>query len=278
MDFLLDMQPTLQFTIHTGSDAERREQVVAALMVFGFDAFVEEEEGILQAGAAMEAVDLEEVQGYLNTSCLPFSWQQMMPENWNAVWESSFSPILVADKVAVRASFHEPVAGVAYELIITPKMSFGTGHHATTWLMLHALASQSVKGKTVVDFGTGTGVLAILACKMGAAQVVAIDDDEWSIANARENMEANDCAGIQLQMADTIPPNSRFNLVLANINKHVITGQWQVLRQSLLPGGILLLSGLLTENQQEMEALVLSSGMKLSFVSQRNGWLCLGVE
>ena len=120
--------------------------------------------------------------------------ETLIPEaNWNQVWESNFDPVIVDDFVAIRADFHEPVKGVSLEIIITPKMSFGTGHHATTYMMIEQMRELDFTGKSVFDFGTGTGVLAILAEKLGANKVIAVDNDEWSIENAEENFEKNNC-------------------------------------------------------------------------------------
>ena len=128
-----------------------------------------------------------------------FSETTIEETNWNQVWESSFEPVVVDDFVAVRADFHEPIKGIKHEIVITPKMSFGTGHHATTYMMLEQMGKLDFKDKRVLDFGTGTGVLAILAEKMGAKKIIAIDNDEWSIENANENIKRNNCVAVELK-------------------------------------------------------------------------------
>ncbi len=129
------------------------------------------------------------------TSSLQLSFSKTIIEetNWNQVWESNFDPVIVDDFVAVRAHFHEPIKNVQHEIVITPKMSFGTGHHATTYMMMQQMRELDFAGKNVFDFGTGTGVLAILAEKLGAQKVIAIDNDDWSIENADENVKRNNC-------------------------------------------------------------------------------------
>ncbi|MCU0403830.1 MAG: 50S ribosomal protein L11 methyltransferase, partial [Chitinophagaceae bacterium] len=179
------MKYYLQYRIQC-KEEESREMLIAVLSELGFEGF-EEETGFLIATATEGSLDEREVGDWLNESGFSFTMEKLEEQNWNAIWESDFSPVEVDDFAAVRAHFHQPVPHVRYDLIITPKMSFGTGHHATTNLMIRALKDLEVSGKSVFDFGTGTGVLAILASKMGALVVEAVDIDSWSIENAREN-------------------------------------------------------------------------------------------
>jgi ribosomal protein L11 methyltransferase len=139
--------------------------------------------------------------------------------------------------VAVRADFHEPIKDVKYEIIITPKMSFGTGHHATTYMMMEQMRDANFTDKIVFDFGTGTGVLAILAEKMGAKKIMAIDSDEWSIENANENIKRNNCTAIELQLTNTADVKSEFDIILANINKNIILENLELLESSSCPEG-----------------------------------------
>ncbi|MEO6916864.1 MAG: 50S ribosomal protein L11 methyltransferase [Chitinophagaceae bacterium] len=192
--------------------------------------------------------------------------------NWNAEWESSFDPVRVGNFCQVRAHFHEAGTAVKYDLVITPKMSFGTGHHATTYLMLEALEQEEPARKMVLDFGTGTGVLAILAEKMGAAFVSAIDNDEWSINNGIENLERNHCTKIELQLRDSLEKDKKFHFVLANINRNVIIDNMADLAGSLQTGGVLLLSGFLVADQPTIQKAVEAAGLKMSGCKERNGW------
>jgi ribosomal protein L11 methyltransferase len=195
--------------------------------------------------------------------------------NWNQLWESNFQPVVVDDFAGIRASFHEPIKGVRYEIVITPKMSFGTGHHATTCLMIRQMCEIIFSGKTVMDFGTGTGILSILAEKMGAASIIAIDNDEWSITNATENLEKNICSKIKVEKADSAAGEKSYDIILANINKNVIIDNLSTLVKQLEPGGILVLSGLLASDEAailyETGKLLLIPGKKML----ENGWISL---
>ena len=178
----------------------------------------------------------------------------------------------------VRAFFHEPAAGVEYDLVITPKMSFGTGHHATTYMMLGAMRTLDMAGRNVLDFGTGTGVLAILAEKLGAAHVLAIDNDDWSIENARENTLENQCTAIVVEKMEAIPRNRLFFIILANINKAVILSELDAMGQHLEPGGVIVLSGLLQEDLADIEKKAAQCNLTISERMTKNNWLCLKLK
>jgi ribosomal protein L11 methyltransferase len=199
-------------------------------------------------------------------------------QNWNADWEASFEPVVVADFCAVRAHFHPTVPGVQHEIIITPKMSFGTGHHATTYMMLEQMQGLDFYSKTVLDFGTGTGVLAILAEKLGASHVTAIDNDAWSFENAQENIQLNHCEKITTLLTDTIPQTEHFDIILANITKNVLLSYMGILKSCLKPSAYLLLSGLLQDDKDEMAAAAHDMGIKLVTERIRAGWLSLLFE
>ena len=196
-------------------------------------------------------------------------------QNWNAAWEESFQPVVVPQFCAVRAHFHEPILDVPYQIIITPKMSFGTGHHATTYMMLQNMQSLKMAGKKVLDFGTGTGVLAILAEKLGAVSVTAIDNDVWSFENVQENIRLNGCSKIQAQLTEVIPENEIYDVILANITKNVLLSYMEVLKSSLVVGGFLLLSGLLEQDKQDIADATHNWGMKLVQEERKNGWIAL---
>ena len=178
------------------NSTEESELLIADLSEINFYAF-EQDENTLFAyikEADFDEGKLTEILGEKN-----YEKAIIKDENWNQRWESDFHPVMVNNFAVIRADFHEPVPDVKYELIITPKMSFGTGHHATTFLMVAMMEKIDFKDKTVLDFGTGTGVLAILAEKLGASKVLAIDCDEWSINNTLENIEANNCKKISVE-------------------------------------------------------------------------------
>ena len=195
--------------------------------------------------------------------------------NWNAEWEAGFEPVSVGVFCTIRAGFHPPAGTARHEIVITPKMSFGTGHHATTFMMVEAMAGISIAGKSVFDFGTGTGVLAILAEKMGAASVTAIDNDEWSISNAIENLNSNNCHKVLLDNGENMFKYGLFDVILANINRNIILENLAVIKQHLTRDGVVLLSGLLTGDEQVVVARALQHKLVLQSRLERNGWICL---
>lgn len=210
----------------------------------------------------------EALEGY-NTTV-----QTIAQQNWNALWESNFQPVIVDDFCAVRAHFHEPIQGMEHEILITPKMSFGTGHHATTWMMMQQMRGINFNGKQVFDFGTGTGILAILAEKLGAATIDAIDNDEWSIENGIENAERNSCTRINLFL-DSVVPQMQYDIILANINRNVILMHLEHLVKAVVPQGLILFSGLLTTDEADIVQACEQYGLKLIKQQSRNNWISL---
>lgn len=231
--------------------SEQTDILIAQLSEIGFDGF-EEEKNILKA--FIPSTDFIETAVNEIAACQQLSFTQSTIEdtNWTAVWESNFQPVIIDDFVGIRADFHTPITGVEQEIVITPKMSFGTGHHATTYLMIKQMREIDFARKSVIDFGTGTGILAILAEKLGAASVLAIDYDEWSIENAEENLRKNSCSKFELKQADNAAGNEPVDIILANINKQVILDNFSVLVKSLIPSGLLLFSGLLETDEMDI--------------------------
>lgn len=199
-------------------------------------------------------------------------------QNWNAVWESNFEPVLIPGFVSVRAHFHEPVEGVQYDIRITPKMSFGTGHHATTRLMMTQMRSMDLKDKAVFDYGAGTGILAILAEFLGARTVDAIDIDEWSYENAMENVVTNGCRNIALAQGDIswVEEGRKYDIILANINRHILLESMKQLNAFLHAEGQLLLSGIL--KLQDTHIIVEKAkncGFEFVAQTEENGWTAI---
>lgn len=256
---------------------EQSDLLIALLNEIGFDGF-EEEERNLKAFIPENNFDKSLLQQSIGPLQISFSETIIEETNWNQVWESSFEPVVVDDFVAVRAHFHEPMKLVKHEIVITPKMSFGTGHHATTYMMLEQMGKAVFHNKTVFDFGTGTGVLAILAEKSGAKKIIAIDNDEWSIENANENIIRNNCVAIELKLCATANIENKFDIILANINKNVILENLEFLKKQLLPGGILLISGLLASDEQEILSECNKKGLKFDEKTERHNWLCIKVS
>ncbi len=201
---------------------------------------------------------------------------ETIPEiNWNAQWEASMQPIVVEDFVSIRAGFHTRIEYVKYDILITPKMSFGTGHHDTTQLMICQMKGLDYAGKTVIDFGTGTGVLAILASKMGARNTFAIDNDPWSIDNANENIVRNNCNNISVMHSSNLDNVENADIILANINLRVLLDQTDRLIERLKPMGYLVLSGILENDGPKLCNNFLKKKCMLINEKKQNNWVSL---
>lgn len=253
---------------------EQSEILIAELAEAGYEGF-EEVEDSLKAFITENLFDEKSLKKIADGHNTSFNKIIIAETNWNQVWESSFQPVVVDDFVAIRADFHEQIKPVEYEIVITPKMSFGTGHHATTYMMIEQMRKIDFKNKSVFDFGTGTGVLAILAEKLGAEKIFATDNDEWSITNAAENIERNNCNKIELRLSSEVPFEKHFDIILANINKNIILANLHLLKQQLNQAGILVLSGLLKEDEKDILKAALHSGFKLINTLERNNWLSI---
>lgn len=177
-----------------------------------------------------------------------YSVQEMPDINWNAEWEANYQPVLIADRCYIRAPFHPARTDVDYEIVIEPKMSFGTAHHATTAQMIQYVLETEMQGKKVLDMGAGTGVLAILAKMRGATEVTAIDNDEWAYRNGLENVAHNDCADIKVLLGDaSLLGNETYDIILANINRNILLQDIPTYVRCLQPGGLLFMSGFYEE-------------------------------
>jgi ribosomal protein L11 methyltransferase len=253
---------------------EQQEILIAQMAELDYEGF---EEGINYVSAyIIEDQYIEDDIVNLSADLgIPFTKEIIPPRNWNQEWEQNFQPVVIDSFCAIRAHFHEPVPNIEHEIIITPKMSFGTGHHATTWLMIQSMQQLLFTGKKILDFGTGTGVLAILAEKLGAPDITAIDNDEWSIDNAAENIVLNHCSKIKLEKADSLQMEETFDLILANINKHVLLANMNAIKQHLTNHGVVIMSGLLTGDQPEIEKAALNSNLIVFERKERENWLCL---
>ena len=254
--------------------AEQKEILIAQLADAGYEGFEETANGL---EAFINKKDFS--KSLLNE--ITFKYQIHYSEkiieniNWNQVWESNFQPVTVNDFVSIRADFHEPVKNVIHEIIITPKMSFGTGHHATTYMMIEQMQKLDFANKTVFDFGTGTGVLAILAEKLGAKKITAVDNDDWSIENAIENIARNNCKKIAIKKAFDAVDENKSDIILANINRNVILENFQSLSHQLNHPGILLISGILEEDVDEILKAASVQRVKLDKKLIRNNWVSL---
>ena len=264
---------TIQIDISLIS-TEQGEIIVAELSEINFHGF-QENKNILSA--FINAVLFEEniLQSILSKFNVIYAKKIIAEINWNQQWENGFQPVIIDSFVGLRARFHSPINGVEHEIIITPKMSFGTGHHPTTYLMLQEMKEIDFESKSVLDFGTGTGVLAILASKLGANSVTAVDNDEWSIKNAAENFYSNNCSNIKLVKNDSINHFEAFDIILANINLGVIKSSIASLKQACHSKTEVLLSGFLLCDENELKPIFLSNGFQSKVIKQRDGWICV---
>jgi ribosomal protein L11 methyltransferase len=256
------------------SDISLRERLIAILDEAGFTAFEETDEALLAyiPEAERGSIDLD--------SILPEPVRReediIEPQNWNAVWESSFEPVTVPGFCTVRAAFHPANPGSEHDIIITPKMSFGTGHHATTRLMMAAMQGMDFRDKRVLDFGTGTGILAILAGKLGASEVLAIDNDPWSVENAEENVAANGVGGVTVALGSLEAAAGRhYDYILANINRHILLQYMKDMRALLQPGGILQLSGILAADEEIISESAVNTGLTKRGLLSEAEWIAL---
>ncbi|MCM5526869.1 50S ribosomal protein L11 methyltransferase [Parasegetibacter sp. NRK P23] len=261
----------IKYTIRTAEET-LQQILIAELSELKFEGFEEHPSELI---AFIPEADLaaEAVKSLLEEKNTPFTTETIEPTNWNAVWESNFDPVVVGDYCGIRAHFHAPLQHVKHELLITPKMSFGTGHHATTSMMIAHMENLPLNGASVVDYGTGTGILAILAEKEGAARILAIDNDSWSIENAAENLERNACSRTELIQSDNIPASETFSIVLANINKHIILGNLAAIQAAA--NDYVLLSGLLQEDRTDMLAVFPETRFNLQAEKSKDKWISL---
>lgn len=250
--------------------------MLALLTEEGYEGF-EQRQDMLKACIPVSKYDPEKLNAVLLPG-LKYTTEEIEVRNWNEEWEKSFSPVLIDNFCAIRASFHSPIESVEHEIIITPKMSFGTGHHATTFLIITLMQKIDFSGRQVIDFGTGTGVLSILAEKLGAARVLALDNDEWSIDNAKENIEANSCNRIELKYADSIPGGEKADIILANINKHVILAHLNKIAEALQNDGIIIFSGLLKTDLEILTELAADQQLKFVNYVEKNGWIAVHLK
>lgn len=245
-----------------------------------YDSFVEMPDG-MKAYVPMEQYDVAFLQSVVHEECVGcevrLSMTELPDKDWNEVWESQHQPVLVDDFCWVRAPFHLHRDDVRYEIEIEPKMSFGTAHHQTTYMMLSLLRDEPLEGKRVLDMGSGTAVLAILAAKKGAAYVEAIDNDEWAYRNALENIDRNGCPDIKCLLGDAalLTSDKRFDVIIANINRNILLRDMAAYAAVLCPGGTLLLSGFYEHDVKILTEKAATVGLSLSTRKERDGWQAL---
>lgn len=267
----------LEFKITCTEDF--REILIAELAEVGFDSFLETETGL---DAYAPETDFnrtayeEVIDNYREPAQISVSEGKMPKVNWNEEWEKNYDPIAVDELVYVRASFHESQPGFRHEIVINPKMSFGTGHHATTYQVLRLQGEIDHQGKRVLDVGSGTGILAIMAHLLGAKEVEAFDIDDWCVENGNENFDLNGLATrMGLGTIRQVNPQGPFDIILANINKNVLLDELKIYSDLLISGGYLLLSGFYTEDIDDLVQEAKKHSLELLKTSSKDNWAAL---
>ncbi len=254
------------------------EILIAWLGNAGFDMFEELEDGLKAyiPSAEFDERNFKDVIASIpEAENIPFDKSLIKEQNWNSQWESNFEPVTIADKVHIRAPFH-PSKNFETELVIEPKMSFGTGHHATTSMMAELMLSLDINGKSVLDMGCGSGILAILAAKFKAVNIVAVDNDDWAIENCLENSTRNNSSDIKIIKGESeILKGLSFDIILANINRNVLLADIPLYVESLNKNGQLLLSGFLSEDRQMILNRAAESGLLLQKELSRLNWMAM---
>lgn len=260
------------FTI---SPLEGRDLVVAVLDPYGFDSFVETEQGLLAYTQRQIKDEYIKQEPLFQKGEYKINWvvNEVEPQNWNETWERQFEPITVDEQVHIRAIFH-PKSNYPYDIEITPKMSFGTGHHETTHMMVSQILNTPINGNTLLDMGCGTGVLGILAEKLGASEILGIDIEDWAVTNTKENIEANNCKKMEVLLGDKqLLKDQKFEVILANINRNVLLSDIPIYARCLNPKGILILSGFYKEDLHLIDKVCKGVMLNRTNTLEKNNWI-----
>ncbi len=243
------------YILHIACHPDRREIINGFLSLHDeIEAFVETEEGLdafVPVAKYTPELDTQLVH-FVDNQHILFTKEIAPDKNWNEVWESNFDPVIIGNFCAIRADFHPPIPEVEYELLIQPKNAFGTGHHETTYMMIQMMESMTFGEQRVLDFGTGSGVLAILACKLGAKSCTAIDISESAIENTLENADKNQVSLKVVPGTLDVVGKNQFDIILANIHLNVLVENVNKLSKLLAPDGHLILSGILETQQSKL--------------------------
>jgi ribosomal protein L11 methyltransferase len=256
--------------------------LMAELGQIGYESFVETDEGLSAyiTEAEFDAVKLQQVvDDYQHLTPITFEYEQLETKNWNEEWERNYQPIEVAGQIRVRASYHTPDPAFKYDIVIDPKMSFGTGHHETTTLVMEQQLSLDHQGKSVLDVGSGTGILAILSEMLGANRLTAFDIEEWAYLNAVENAALNGCNHITV-FQGTIEdcPADTYDIVLANINRNILLREIPIYVQFLKGGGTLMVSGFYEFDIADIVQKAQEVDLKVITKKTLNQWAVLRFE
>ena len=260
------------------------EILVASLSDVGFESFMEDENELL-AYISSQNEEVSSINALLNSfnenKEMTLTWvrKNIEHQNWNALWEADFEPVFVDDRLSIVAPFHGASVRKNHVIEIDPKMSFGTGHHQTTFLMCQQILNLELVDKLVLDMGTGTGVLAILAEQLGAREIIAIDIESWSVENTKWNAERNGCTKIDaIEGGASLIPLLNFDFVFANINKNILKDQLPIYSQVLSEGGTLLLSGFFNSDVSELLFVAEKLNLVLESVHEKETWALIKLQ
>ncbi|MFT4533993.1 MAG: ribosomal protein L11 methyltransferase [Saprospiraceae bacterium] len=267
------MKTYKSYTIQSTSEI-----IIGLLSIYPFESF-EEHDTYMIAYIPEDELSTDvakEVEAVLNRLKTTFTIETIEPQNWNALWESSFEPVVVDDFCVVRADFHDKMENVKHDIIINPKMAFGTGHHETTYMMMSAMRNMIITDKTIFDYGCGTGILAILASKLNSGAIDAIDIEQESYDNTLENAQINSVSNINVDCATLETFDAKvYDVILANINRNVLLNSSKELYSRLASDGVLLLSGILEDDEVLVTDKYTASGFKVKEIYSRGYWKCI---
>ena len=267
---------TFEYTFTAPSSDIQHDMLTTMLAEIGFDSFMDEDR-CLKAYCTAESRDDMAVESLLNE--LSFSdirllnVEEMPDKDWNELWEASYQPVVINERCRVRAPFHEPDTSFEFDLVIEPKMSFGTANHETTAQIITLMLETDFKGKDVLDMGSGTAVLAILAKKLGAASTLAIDNDEWAYRNAFTNCELNGISDIEVVLGDAMAIHGHYDVVLANINRNILLRDMHHYVEAMRPQAHIFFSGFYTEDLDSIKDEAARNGLRYVRHLARNNWV-----
>lgn len=267
----------IELSFSVPADDELIEILSARLEELGCDSFLQEE-SVLKAYMEASLLNMEELNAVLNESYFQktrlISAEPLPEKNWNALWESNYQPVIIDHRCRIRAPFHEPDPAFAFDLLIEPRMSFGTAHHETTAQMIALLLDMDVENKKTLDMGSGTAVLAILAAQKGANPVWAVDNDEWAYNNALDNVVLNHTPHIHVVLGDAEAiKGTSFDIIIANINRNILLNDMHIYREALNEKGVLLMSGFYENDLPLIQQKAESLGLKYQKHTSSNQWV-----
>lgn len=257
-------------------DPLQRELLGYKLNSFGFDGILEEEnefKAYVRDGFKEKEYFLQELEKFFPQDDLNLKWELIEEKNWNELWEKDFQPVTIAGQCHIRASFHPGRGDIPYEIVIDPKMAFGTGHHETTTLMVEFMLALDLKDRIVLDMGCGTGALAILASKMKAKHIDAIDNDHWAYENAKENVKINGRANVNVMYGDSgLLKNRLYNIIFANINRNILLSDIPYYAEALRMDGLLIMSGFYNKDVPALEEKARDNNLIIKNTKSKNNW------